>query len=287
MSLGLGRLSHIVTSSSHVSICALTHGLILGLRKRLSRSTDQVQFQAIQVHFQRGGDRLEPLTDSPVFLINMDAAMQADPARLARREETVIRGLNMDLEAVRKTALQRAEEALSSSASISSISIPPRVHPSDPGTKYDIERCLETLRKPVIVNRLCAEDLEKAFHLFCTAVKAGMDPADGTAWGFAGDLSFQDHMHVLMMLLKHNASAHEFYTIMVQSGLAGLTLDDWLAKNLIPQDVALKYLTIANDLATGGSTDSNLEVRILIPAFSVFLWLHKAHDYKETSGDCM
>ncbi|GAQ80620.1 hypothetical protein KFL_000580140 [Klebsormidium nitens] len=186
----------------------------------------------------------------------MDAAMQADPARLAKREETVRRGLNMDLEAVRKTAIQRAEEALSSSASTSSVSIPPEVHPSDSGTEYDLEKCVETLKSPVTVNRLCAEDLERAFHLFCTAVKVGMDTAERTIWGFAGDLSFQDHMHVLMMMLKQNASGQDFYTVMVRSGLAGLTLEDWLVKNLVPQNVALVYLDTAIDLATKDSTTS-------------------------------
>lgn len=189
---------------------------------------------------------------------------EENKAELVRMGDTLKKGINLELELIRKAAFQRAEAAL---ASLRPVSIPPKVEPGDSSCDYDLVQCMDALKEPLTLQNLAPEEMEKAFRLVCNAVKAGLDTAEGTPWGRKSP-SFRELTQNLMGVTTAYSSIQAMQRAMIRSGLNAVVFNGHhMSAALLPVELGCAILSIAIDLAANET--AYLEVSLGVSAFEL------------------
>lgn len=179
--------------------------------------------------------------------------MEAPPPKEQIDVQKTTEKINEDLESIRVKAFQHAQkEVFRAAASARTVHVPPMVGPQDSGTTYDFPGCLQILEKPIALNDLSAEELEKVLYIICIGLKVGLrqdEVPDG----------MQEYVQQFMSLVNYLHSEKVAHTVMVRSGLAGMLSGRQLRTGQYPEQMGLGFLDAAIDIAM--EDPKNLGVR--------------------------
>jgi hypothetical protein len=167
--------------------------------------------------------------------------------------QTIINKVNEDVESLRARALKKAEEQILRSPGVSKpTSVPCRALPQDDRSSEDLSRCLEILRRPVVLKDLSAQELEKPLSLMVTSMEVGLTFEDKPGEG--------QFLEEIMLLLEELHSDEAMYVAVVKSGFARICrFSDGLSiLEIFSEEMGFGFLRAAIDLVLTESSNSTV-----------------------------